>query len=158
MNIKNKLEAVLAYYERTRGVGHTQAARACVNGREALVMCHNQATCGFYANGDDVKHAKACVISRPDVWQGYNLPLVWDNYAIIKLCEDSLEEIEFQKQCLRDAQRHSEELRGEVKFQNDRAGCLYYALCAEQEALEARRGWYGLKMWFRDTFGGERWN
>lgn len=154
MNIKNKLEAVLAYYDRTRGVGHTRVAKAGIDGREVLVMCQNQASCGPYSVGHDMAQAKACVIHRPDVWQSYNLPLVWDNLAIQTLCAEALKEIEFQKQCLRDSQGHCEKLREEAKFQEDRAIALYNYLNDALAEVLMRKGWIGLKLWFRDTFGG----
>jgi hypothetical protein len=91
MNIKQTLQTVLVYFERTRGLGHTKLAK------EALKI-ENLATLLVVdkKTGEALGIANANYITLEDLeyrTQGRRMLLVFDNYTIINICADALSHI-----------------------------------------------------------------
>jgi hypothetical protein len=89
MYILNKLQAVIDYYDRTRGVGHTHAVLNGAREEGAFVLVHTQ-DFGKSLGKDVAPVTMGDFIKRT---AGMRKPLVIDNYALTLLLMEAAEEI-----------------------------------------------------------------
>jgi hypothetical protein len=90
MNIKQNLESLYRYYFSTRGVGHTYTMlNGVVSNPKVKVVTANVA----HAKTLGLKREQVITLDNLDRLRGNNCPLVFDNYTLMCLLNDTLCEI-----------------------------------------------------------------
>jgi hypothetical protein len=97
-NIEHTLRDWIAFYSKSRRVGHTVAAVNGVKKAEAHLVIHNPS---FARNVG----TKSLVYSETEKLIGFHGPVVWDNCALIDLFLHTMHRIEYLKEECKKAER-----------------------------------------------------
>lgn len=85
MKINEKIKAILEYFYKTRGVGHTKVTTSLAPpDLDYKVLFHSERMARQYKNGVTLHEL-----------EGRNTPLVLDNFMVTQLLEESIKKIEF---------------------------------------------------------------
>ena len=104
MNIEELLSYIISYYKTTRGVGHTTVIREGVKKTKAIIVVNKENEKNRVRNSFDIYSEN--IVTLQDIQKqlaGRHQPLVFDNYALIKIFDESLNEIQTQKKRANDA-------------------------------------------------------
>jgi len=92
MDILEKLDMLVNYYEKTRGVGHTTLMLEGTKSKSCLIMAHtHEYACDLMQQSGGSSAVSWSDLSFLGI--GHHLPLAIDNSAMIRICHDAAHEI-----------------------------------------------------------------
>jgi hypothetical protein len=135
-HIEDILRDWISYYQATRGVGHTHAALHGAHSVEQAKLVVHATVMSKTLMREFKGHDRTVLYARTERLRGLNLPVVWDNCALIDLFIRSARRIEGLKTEIEELKRANEQLTENLLSAHN----LYVGL--QRKITKARR-------WFR---------
>lgn len=116
-NIKYTLEELLRYYNRTRAVGHTNAAIHGVNNVASIFVAANIASKRSYPIDNKTKVITLSAIDNNRL-EGCNLPIIFDNNTLHVLFQAVVDKISSLENQIEDLQTETHYWERKARNQN----------------------------------------